>query len=108
MEILLVPKRSSRYPASGDNSASTASTTEKIPAVAPRLQPKVSSKATLKTPKDEFSPREKPRTTKAMAATSQGVGEKRMTKLSVVFNRAAVYAQANPAVRCLYAQWAVL
>src|ERR1041384_1520795 len=53
---------------------------EKIPAVAPRLQPNVSSSATLKTPKEEWMPRENPRTTKARDATNQGVGEKRMRK----------------------------
>src|SRR5947207_693453 len=53
MEIVLVPYRSKRWPTTGDRSASTTSTMEKIPAVAPRLQPKVSSKATLKTPKEE-------------------------------------------------------
>jgi hypothetical protein len=58
------------------------STTEKIPAVAPRLQPKVSSNATLNTPKEVCSPREKPRTPKAMPAINQGVGEKRMNKTS--------------------------
>jgi hypothetical protein len=52
---------------------------EKIPAVAPRLQLKESSNATLKTPNEECSPRENPRTTKARAATNQGLGEKRMT-----------------------------
>ncbi len=56
---------------------------ENIPAVAPRLQPKASSKATLKTPKEECSPREKPSTTKANAAINQGVGEKRMTVIAI-------------------------
>src|SRR5918999_847194 len=77
--ILRAPKRSRREPASGDKSASMVSTAAKIPAMAPRLQPKVSSKATLKTPKDEWRPREKPSTTNASAAIVQGVGANGMT-----------------------------